>query len=316
MTRLPYLALALACASVDPAYAACGTAGCAINTNWETQNPHLGPGLRVDLRMEYIKQDTLRKGSKEAQHAEVLTDPLAEHDEIETVNRNLRAHFDYSINGNWGISVDVPLVSRKHSHFSLEESALEKWDFSALADVRVLGRYAFAGDANMSWGLTFGAKLPTGKFDETNDDNEAAERMLQPGTGTTDALLGAFYQHSKANSPWSWFGQVSLQQALESRDGYKPGKQIGVDVGTGYRLNDSVSALLQLNLQHRAHDSGANSEPDESGSEFAFLSPGVQVRLGISTQAYAFVQLPVYQHVNGIQLTADKALLVGLSHRF
>lgn len=314
--HLPHVALTLACLAVAPAHAACGAAGCAINTNWETQGPHLGPGLRVDLRMEYIKQDTLRKGSNKARHAEVQDDPSAEHDEIETVNRNLRAHFDYSFNGNWGVSVDVPFVARKHIHFSLEEAALEKWDFTALGDVRVLGRYAFPGSAKMSWGLTFGAKLPTGKFDKTNDDGEAAERMLQPGSGTTDVLLGAFYQRGTVDSPWSWFGQVSLQQALNTRDGYKPGRQIGVDTGLGYRFNGHLSALLQLNFQHRAHDSGANSEPEESGTESAFLSPGIQARIGGNTLVYAFVQLPLYQHVYGIQLTADRALLLGLSHRF
>ena len=33
-------------------------------------------------------------------------------------------------------------------------------------------------------------------------------------------------------------------------------------------------------------------------------------------QAYGFVQLPLYQYVNGVQLTADWALAAGLSVRF
>lgn len=351
MTRLPYLALALTCFVVHPAYAACGAAGCAINTNWETQGPHVGPGWRIDLRFEYIKQDTLRKGANKVAHAKPETSvgaheeeeehahaetaaaryrPVraqhegdehaegthAEHDERETLNRNARVHIDYSFNERFGVSAEVPVVARKHRHIELAGGATQSWNFTALGDARVLGRYALAGKENMLWGLKFGAKLPTGKFDETNNAGATAERTLQPGTGTTDALLGAFYQRGNVASPWSWFGQVLLQQALNSRDGFKPGRQVSADAGVGYRLHERVTAMLQLNLQHRARDQGENAEPEDSGTEFAYLSPGVQVRLGTSTQAYAFVQLPVYQRVKGIQLSADQALLVGLSHRF
>jgi hypothetical protein len=315
-TAVISVAVMLASTIAPSGHAACGVAGCTINTNWETQGPHLGPGLRMDLRVEYIDQDVLRKGANKAQHEEVVADPLARHDERETLNRNLRAHLDYTFDANWGVSLDVPIVSRKHTHVALEDGATERWDFTALGDARVLGRYALAGDANRSCGFTFGAKLPTGKFDETNHQGESAERSLQPGSGTTDAVLGAFYQRGNAASPWSWFGQLSLQQALNGRDGYKPGQQVNIDAGTSYKLSPGFAAMLQLNLQHRARDNGLNAEPDESGGEFAFLSPGVQLRIGASTQAYAFIQLPVYRHVNGTQLTADQALLFGLSHRF
>ena len=41
------------------------------------------------------------------------------------------------------------------------------------------------GDRHSVWGLNFGLKLPTGKFDERNGEGELAERTLQPGSGTT-----------------------------------------------------------------------------------------------------------------------------------
>ena len=48
----------------------------------------------------------------------------------------------------------------------------------------------------------------------------------------------------------------------------------------------------------------------------AFLSPGLSYMLTQSVQAYGFVQLPLYQYVNGVQLTADWAVAAGLSWRF
>jgi hypothetical protein len=46
------------------------------------------------------------------------------------------------------------------------------------------------------------------------------------------------------------------------------------------------------------------------------LSPGVSVALGDKTQLYGFVQIPLCQKVNGVQLTADWSVAAGLSHRF
>jgi hypothetical protein len=33
-------------------------------------------------------------------------------------------------------------------------------------------------------------------------------------------------------------------------------------------------------------------------------------------QLYAFAQLPLYQYVNGVQLTANRAFVAGISTRF
>ena len=37
---------------------------------------------------------------------------------------------------------------------------------------------------------------------------------LQPGTGTTDALLGAYYREALGNLNASWFVQANLQKWL------------------------------------------------------------------------------------------------------
>ena len=74
--------------------------------------------------------------------------------------------------------------------------------------------------------------------------------------------------------------------------------------------------MLQVNFLHRARDSGEQAEPEDSGGKFVFLSPGVSYALGKNLQVYSFLQLPVYQYVNGVQLTADWAFVGGVSVRF
>jgi len=54
------LAAVFAGAVALDAGASCGTAFCMVNTNWNVQGVWTEPGLRLDLRFEYIDQDQPR----------------------------------------------------------------------------------------------------------------------------------------------------------------------------------------------------------------------------------------------------------------
>jgi hypothetical protein len=198
---------------------------------------------------------------------------------------------------------------------------LEAWSFRGLGDARVQGRYvasSMADDASSmhAWGLTFGAKVPTGEHDVRNAEGAAAERTLQPGTGTTDALLGAFWHGAAPLKGWSWFGRALGVLPVNSRDGYKPGRQAQLDAGVRYALTPSVALMLQGNALWKGRDAGANAEPEDSGSRAVFVSPGVSWNATRDVQLYAFAQVPLMQDVNGVQLTAGWSALAGVSFRF
>ena len=42
----------------------------------------------------------------------------------------------------------------------------------------------------------------------------------------------------------------------------------------------------------------------------------MSIALNRSVQLYGFLQLPLYQYVNGVQLTADWSAVIGLSAKF
>jgi hypothetical protein len=46
------------------------------------------------------------------------------------------------------------------------------------------------------------------------------------------------------------------------------------------------------------------------------LSPGIAFGLTNDTQLYAFYQRPLYQRVNGVQLSTKDAFALGISTRF
>ncbi len=301
--------------SLPPAaMASCGSAFCTINTDWDTQAPWQDAATRLDLRMEFIHQDQLRSGTDKTVAAGVP----GEHDEIGTRNRNLVASLSHAFSPGLNLALQVPGVSRDHSHVfnGAGGPEPESWNFTRLGDVRVLAhlRLDDAQSAHdRSHGLIGGIKLPTGSIEVRNAAGELAERSLQPGSGSTDLIAGGFVSGRFAQT--RWHTQLSWQHAVSERAEYRPGDSVVVDAGVAYPLG-AVHALAQINLLWRGHDTGLNAEPADSGGKYVYFSPGVAVPLGSDTQIYGLVQLPLYQNVSGVQLTADWTATLGVTMRF
>ena len=62
------------------------------------------PGLRFDLRYDYLNQNEVRSGT-----GKVNNWPLVGHEqEVSTGNRYFTAAIDYSWNANWGVNLQLP----------------------------------------------------------------------------------------------------------------------------------------------------------------------------------------------------------------
>lgn len=296
------------------AAASCGSAFCSVNTDWDTQTPWNDNATRLDLRMEFIPQNQLRAGANKTR----ASGEPGEHDEIKTYNRNFIANLSHSISPTLALALQVPFVSRNHSHLSNHAAGpeMESWDFTRLGDVHVLAHLRLdnaQSPRDNAYGLTGGIKLPTGSIKVRNAMGEIAERTLQPGTGTTDFLAGGFASGRIEQA--NWHTQVRWQHALSRRQDYRTGDSVQLDVGINYPIGE-VQVLAQFNLLWRGRDSGANAESADSGGRYIYFSPGLAVPIGRDIQLYGLVQLPLLQDVQGSQLTADWAATLGLTMRF
>jgi hypothetical protein len=110
--------------------------------------------------------------------------------------------------------------------------------------------------------------------------------------------------------------QALIQQAVMTKDDFRPGNQYQLNLGYRQPLGSSLRGLLQLNTLVKSRDSGAQAEPDLSGSTTVFLSPGLSWSATRDFEIYGFVQVPVYRYVNGVQLTANRAYVMGITTRF
>jgi hypothetical protein len=72
---------------------------------------------------------------------------------------------------------------------------------------------------------------------------------------------------------------------------------------------------LQIIGSYRWRDSGVNADPTNTGYNRLLLSPGIEYDVN-SLKLYGDVEVPVYQHVNGDQLTAPVYFKIVVAYNF
>jgi hypothetical protein len=303
--------------STTPALA-CSSCGCTLTTDWAAQGfGSVNPGLAIDLRLDYLNQTELRSGTHALDRGS-LEVPNDREIQQRTRNINYSVFLDYTANANWGVNLQAPYFDRYHTTIAPGDTDISTSHTKSLGDVRVVGRYqGFSPDHSL--GMQFGVKLPTGSIHNTfisgPQTGQPLDRGLQPGTGTTDLLLGA-YNFGALNRDWDYFVQGLVQLPMNYKEDFKPGNGLNVNFGVQYAGFEHWTPRLQVNARIEDRDKGAQADIENSGATLVYLSPGAYVHLTHKTHAYAFVQLPIYQRVNGFQIEPKYTASVGVRFQF
>ncbi|HZV20621.1 MAG TPA: hypothetical protein VE986_03660 [Hyphomicrobiales bacterium] len=243
---------------------------------------------------------------------------------------------NYMFSREWGVTVRAPSANRSFLtdvNFPDTPADLQRFHVSTLGDIEIMGMYTgFSKD--MSTGVMFGLKLPTGNYTAPGFD-----RDTQIGTGSTDLLLGGFHRGMiTGDNAWQYFGQVKLTTPLltssafdedlgRSAD-YRPGTQIdgafGIVYNNLYKAGpfDKVAPLLQIIVSHRQPDGGAAAFPENTGYDRIFISPGFDITKVVddpknqTVKLYGDVEIPVYQRANGNQIVAPYLLKIVAAYTF
>ena len=303
-------------AAAAPAFA-CGACGCTLNSDWSAQGYASGAGLRLDLRYDYFNQDQQRIGLHAADLSGV-TFPTDREIQHQTINRNTTLTLDWSPNADWGLTLVAPYFVRTHETIAAGDTEMSSSRSSGIGDLRLIGRYqGFLEDH--SFGVQVGVKLPTGRTEDTFASGPQAgqpvDRGLQPGTGSTDLLLGV-YTFGDATMQWGYFAQAAVQMAVSRQAAFRPGNGLNVNAGFRYTGWDKATPALQLNVRAEKPETGPEADTLNSGATLAYLSPGVTVHVSNQFHLYAFVQVPVYQRVNGLQPEPKFLASVGVHYNF
>jgi hypothetical protein len=311
---------------------ACASCGCSLNTDWQSLEYTYKPGLKVDIRYDYLDQDQLRSGT--GRISPVAASQIVNYNGNQEVEKFTESHFitlgiDYSTNLDWGINLQVPYIVRNHETLGTQSDGITpgpgggQYDSHTanLGDMKVIGRYQ-GFTANHNLGVLLGFKLATGSYTETGTSTDPAapgpvpiDRGLQPGTGTTDVIFGAYYNNA-INRHLGYFTQAMYQIPLYSTANYKPGNNLNVSLGLRYVGFDIIVPQLQLNFREVQRDSGANADTVSTGGTLLYISPGLVAALTDKISMYSFVQVPIYQDVNGVQLAPHYTVTAGVRYSF
>jgi hypothetical protein len=242
--------------------------------------------------------------------------------------------FSYNFNRDWGVMVRIPTVNRSLTTDTQNPAfGIATFNSKDIGDIEIMGTYTgFFKD--MSTGIMFGVKLPTGTFTAPGID-----RDTQIGSGSTDLLIGAFHRGLlTGDNHWQYFSQVLLQRPFLYQsaadpqgffDGnpgvvqtYYPGYQINGAAGIVYNnlYNvfglDKITPLAQVIVSDRSRDEGTGADPFNSGFDRVMLSPGVEFTKVVDEQnnrvlkLYADLEFPVYYRANAANNAGTEGQLV------
>ena len=242
--------------------------------------------------------------------------------------------FAYNFNRDWGVMVRIPTTNRSLTTDTQNPAyGIATFNSKDIGDIEVMGMYTgFFKD--MSTGILFGLKLPTGTFNAPGLD-----RDTQIGSGSTDLMLGAFHRGLlTGDNAWQHFEQIMwrrpfLYQSAADPQGffdgnagvvqtYYPGEQIDGAAGILYNNLyhvigfDKITPLAQVIISHRDADSGSGSDPYNSGFDRVMLSPGVEFTKVVDeannrvVKLYADIEVPVYYRANAANNAGTEGQLV------
>jgi hypothetical protein len=240
--HLKTVAIVMASSLFTPTLAlACASCGCMLSSDWNNKSSANSSDINVDFRYDYLDQDQLRSAVRTITPqaaSQIINNGNPQEVEQYTQNHYLTLGLSYSINTDFGVSAQVPFIIRRHSTLGTASDGTIAGDgggqyvsrTSSIGDMKILLNYqGFL--SRHSLGIIAGLKIPSGSFTKTGTSTDttapgpaAIDRGLQPGTGTTDIILGLSY-FDKFNTYWNYFVQGLYQIALDSRDDYRPGKK-------------------------------------------------------------------------------------------
>ena len=307
------------CAALLPAPAlACASCGCTFTSDWLSQGLVTQPGQAITIRYDYVPQTELRTATDRVDQASQLL-PNVREIERRTDNHYATVAYDRQFASDWGFGIAVPFVGRPHRTVGEGDVDESKSNASGLGDVKLTGRWQGFSTPSGVTGLQAGLVLPTGSFHHTFKSGPAAaaplDRGLQPGTGTVQAVLGA-YHYRRITSDLALVLQAQGQTALNTREGYRPGTVAEASAALQWLGWRTITPQLQLNGRLNRRDSGPSADRENSGGEQVFVAPGVTARLTANLSAFGLLQLPVYRRFNGYQLASPANVSTGLQLRF
>ncbi len=300
-------------ASISPFFYSSESLACAcscgvLNVGTSSLIPNCEGGTAF---LQYDQMSQARNWRKEKKSAE-------ENHDQKIATQTTTAGMQYMFSREFGVAIRIPYVTRYVKSVDHEnEEVTNHSRYSDIGDIRLNGIYSGFSD-DMSTGIIFGLKLPTGA---TSDKGFA--RNTQIGTGSTDSIIGAYHMGTFGEEgKVGYFLQSSWDRPFKRHRGYTPGYEISGATGVYYDFGKvgfakKMAPIFQFTGVKKGKNSGwaDASGNSNSGYDMAFFVPGIEMTIK-EFKLYADVEFPIYRNVNGNQLAPQNLYKVILGYNF
>ena len=267
----------------------------------------------------------------------------------------------YGVTDDFMVAVRVPYVRRTdireghHAHGAggVAINTIDvRGDSASIGDVTVLGQYRLFNNTATRTEAAFiaGLKLPTGATNHRDALGAIFETEFQPGSGSTDLLLGAAF--TQRFGAWSFDANVLGTITGRGTQDTKLGDRFNYNAALSYRLVGytaphvhaslpssalahgpvphrhahplenipaaprwTVDAVLELNGEWHDRDETANVIDKNSGGHVLMLAPGLRVSYA-SFSGFASFGIPIVNQMNGLQSKTEYRVLTGIAYAF
>jgi hypothetical protein len=232
------------------------------------------------------------------------------------------------------ISLSVPYVSRRAEEPGDDGSGLATSKADGIGDISAILRYnrkEYIGEATVAYSFSAGIKFATGASTIMTNDTTYLDPDLQPGTGSTDIILGTagFWSRDRLG----FFGSLNVGivtgGGAPGPDGiHKYGNYILADITTAYRIipaeasMSNLSISLGIGIDAREKETEGGVPITASGGYLIYVAPGLKYLISESMAADALIQIPVHQYLGWDPQSGDNQLgqayrmLFGLQYSF
>ena len=208
---------------------------------------------------------------------------------------------------------------------------------SGIADSKVSALYNFSDKANQHIIGSMGLNVPTGTIIATGTtmlgDNQRLPYDMQPGTGSFSILPGITYTRKYSLFYWGADAGADIKLNYNSL-GYKDGNAYHASAWAGYQFLPFVSGTLRAEDIHTDMISGSDraiaipiyetndptTRTSNYGGNWMNLYAGLNFHLMKATLEHFRIMaeygMPVYQNLNGTQMSLKSNFLAGLQYSF
>lgn len=203
-----------------------------------------------------------------------------------------------------------------------------------IGDLQITALYTLLGSVSKGNRLIInaGMSFPTGSIDEKNTifgETFKLEYNMQLGSGTFDLRPGLTYLGE--SNKWAWGAQFFTTLRLgRNGNGYRYGNEYGLTGWLGYALTDWFAPSLRINgrIWENVHGSDpeidpafdAEGDPNRQGGRRVDLLLGANffVPSGVFKRTRVMIEagLPVYENLDGPQLSTRWLITAGLTYSF